>query len=125
MKRIIIAESDAVLASIYQRKFTKAGFEVFCVKDGEECLELLKKELVDLIILSIKMDGMDGITCAKKIKSDDNLKDIKIVFMTAFSDPEEIARDKSFLKDTGALTCIKKGIDLGTFLEIVKNYTNS
>ena len=125
MKRIIIAESDTILASIYKRKFTKGGFEVFCVKNGEECLELLKKEQIDLIILSIKMEGMDGITCAKKIRLDDKLKNIKIVYITAFSDPEEIAGDQSFLKDTQALNCIRKGTDLETFLQIIQNYTNS
>jgi len=57
-----------------------------CARDGQEGLELYKKESFDLVVTDIRMPNLDGISMSKLIKKHDN--DAKIVVITAFSDAE-------------------------------------
>lgn len=63
------------------------NYEVIGAESGKECLELLKKQRPDLILLDIMMPGMDGWDVCAKIKSDKKIETIPIVFLTAKTDP--------------------------------------
>jgi len=59
---------------------------------GKEALSLLQENRFDLILLDIMMPGMDGYAVCEKIKSAKRLKDIPIIFLTAKSDIDAIAK---------------------------------
>ncbi|MFA5044877.1 MAG: PAS domain S-box protein [Paludibacter sp.] len=52
-------------------------------ENGEECLAAIRKQRPDLILMDIQMPVMDGFTAINHIKSDDTLKDIPIIALTA------------------------------------------
>jgi CheY-like chemotaxis protein len=56
------------------------------VESGEKCLEILEKEIPDLILLDIMMPGMSGWKTFDKIKENEDWKDIPVVFLTARTD---------------------------------------
>lgn len=60
MFRIIVAEDDAQLRQLFCRVLTRSGFSPIPVSDGQEALELLKTEYVDLIVSDIMMPRLDG-----------------------------------------------------------------
>ncbi len=60
MFRIIVAEDDAQLRQLFCRVLTRSGFSPLPVSDGQEALELLKTEYVDLIVSDIMMPRLDG-----------------------------------------------------------------
>ncbi|MEM6523505.1 MAG: response regulator transcription factor [Bacteroidota bacterium] len=66
-------------------------------KDGREVLGFLAKQMVDVLVLDINMPEMDGISCARKVKSE--FPDIKIIILTMYA-------QKSFIEEI-----IKIGID--------------
>ncbi|MEE8357829.1 MAG: response regulator [Candidatus Hydrothermarchaeales archaeon] len=87
-KRVLIVDDDPHI--IYS---VKAGledidpsFEVTGVSGGEECLELLKTERPDLILMDIMMSKIDGWDTTAKIKENEELNGIPIIFLTAKTD---------------------------------------
>lgn len=57
---ILIAEDDAVLRSLYVKKFEIAGYSVRIAPDGEEAVKEIEKQAPDILILDIHMPKMDG-----------------------------------------------------------------
>lgn len=68
------------------------GYDVVTASDGEDCLEKLKKEKVDLVLTNMRMPGMSGIRLCEIIRKDDKLKSLKIAIIAAetFSKATEV-----------------------------------
>lgn len=66
---------------------------VVFANDGEDALEKLLLNQIDLIVTDINMPNMDGIELASIVKDSDKLSDIPIIFMTADEDKKEISYD--------------------------------
>ncbi|MEF8880101.1 MAG: response regulator [Candidatus Thermoplasmatota archaeon] len=62
------------------------NYNVVVAESGEQCLELLKEEKPDLILLDIMMPGISGWETYDKLKENNKWKDIPIVFLTARTD---------------------------------------
>lgn len=60
MQRILVAEDDIQLRQLFCRVLTRSGFSPLPVSDGQEALELLETEYVDLIVSDIMMPRLDG-----------------------------------------------------------------
>lgn len=59
--KILIVEDDILVLKTLQRFLANEGFELFLARNGDEALNLLQKQKVDLIISDIRMPGRDGI----------------------------------------------------------------
>ena len=79
-------------------------FDVVEAINGEEALDIVGQEQVDLILLDIMMPGMDGYTVCRKIKEKDQNRDIPIIFITSRSD--ENAIEKAY--DAGGVDYVTK-----------------
>jgi len=62
------------------------GLEVLLAENGKICLEVLEKEIPDVILLDVIMPEMDGIEVCRRIKSDEALQAIPILILTTVSD---------------------------------------
>jgi CheY-like chemotaxis protein len=89
---------------------------------GPEGLKLIQEKRPDLILLDVKMPEMDGIDVFDKIKNNPDTKDIKIVFLSAFGDPNIIDLDINAAKEIGAIDFIRKGISLNELVTKIKQY---
>jgi len=67
-------------------------YDLLAATDGYEALEILEEEKIDLILLDIMMPGIDGFEVAKKIKQNDQIKNIPIIFITAKTDESSIEK---------------------------------
>ncbi len=86
-KRILVVDDDAMnlrMTSLILEKH----YEVLLVKSGEEALDKLKHESIDLILLDIAMPGMNGIQTFKRLKEDD--VEIPVIFLTASGDEDDV-----------------------------------
>lgn len=63
-----------------------AGFDVLIASEGEEGLQITEHVHPDLILLDIMMPGMDGFEVCRRLKSQENTKDIPIIFLTALTE---------------------------------------
>ncbi len=91
-KKILIAEDDSFLLSMYANKFEMENFSVFTAEDGKKALRTALKELPDLILLDLMLPGMDGFEVLKELKSDEKGKRIPVILLTNLSQRDEIDR---------------------------------
>ena len=81
--RILIVEDDKNIAQLVKYNLEKAGFDCQTTITGEDALDLLETEAVDLIILDIMLPKMDGLETCKRIKQEKRLAGIPIILLTA------------------------------------------
>ena len=84
MFQILIAEDDAQLRQMFCRVLQRSGFTPIPVADGQEALEALEREVVDLIVSDIMMPGTDGYEFARSVRAINET--IPMLFMTARDD---------------------------------------
>jgi putative two-component system response regulator len=87
MDRILVVDDDKMNLKMAEH-ILKQNYEVLCVTSGEEALELLAQERMDLTLLDLHMPGMDGLEVFEKIKASDRTKDTPVIFLTADSERE-------------------------------------
>ena len=82
MSMIMIVDDEPRILFLVRIMLEKKGYNVVEAKNGEECLEKLKEEKPDLILLDVMMPGEDGWEICKKIKTNENTKDIPVAMFT-------------------------------------------
>ena len=92
MKKILIVDDEPNIVMALEYTFKKRDFEVFIARDGEEALAITTKELPDIIILDVMMPKLDGYQTLKRIKETEELKHIKVVFLSAKNKEEDIEK---------------------------------
>jgi CheY-like chemotaxis protein len=113
---ILIVDDEPEIVKLYSRKLEKMGYDVISAENGLLGVEAaLGQRRPDLILLDLKMPIMDGAEAFMKLKEHPATKDIKIVFLTAFSDLRVPEFDAKIAQQVGASDFIKKGIDLDEF----------
>lgn len=82
-KKILIVNDEEDLTEIIRLYLELKDFEVSFATDGISGIEQAKKIQPDLILLDIKMPGMDGYEVCKKLKEDSETKEIPIIFLSS------------------------------------------
>ncbi|MCH2155719.1 MAG: response regulator [Opitutales bacterium] len=106
--KIMVVDDQPINIRLLQRKLERHNFKVMVARTGYECLDLVKKEIPDLILLDVMMPEMDGIETCQRLKSDPRSESIPVIFITAKSTKE----GKIEGLDAGAIDYITKPIDL-------------
>ena len=82
-KKILIVDDEPDILEFLKYNLVKEGFEVLTAGDGEEGLRVAEAEKPDLIVLDIMMPKMDGVEICRNIRSNPNLKNTLVAFLTA------------------------------------------
>lgn len=86
--KVLIADDDADLRDLVTIAVEKAGSEVaFAVGSGTEAWAALHEAEVDLAVLDISMPGMTGLEVVQKIRSDEELRELNVLIITADGAP--------------------------------------
>lgn len=89
--KILVVDDFATMRKIIKNILIQLGFrDILEADDGTTALELLKKHKVDLIICDWNMPKMPGIELLKAIRSNENLKDMKFIMVTAEAQKENV-----------------------------------
>ena len=81
-KRILVVDDEEGLRLLYKEELEDEGWEVELAASGEESLEKLERESIDLVLLDIKMPGMDGVEVLRRVK--EKWKDLPVILCTAY-----------------------------------------
>ncbi len=87
---ILIVDDSRTYREILSNLFKSLNYTVWQAKDGVEALELLEKEVPDLITLDLQMPRMDGLTVLKKIRECYDATTLPILMTTSENQPETI-----------------------------------
>ncbi len=96
MKRILVVEDDNSLSVLLRliMKVQQDDWDVNSAATGLEALSQVEKSKPDLILLDIMMPEMDGLEVARRLNGDERYQNLKIVILSALSDPDTQRRAK-------------------------------
>src|SRR5271157_4241568 len=84
MKTIMVVDDEADIIKLACTTLNLQGYNTVQATSGKECMRLLETGVKpDLVLLDIMMPEMDGYAVCKKIKSDEKLKNIVVVMLSA------------------------------------------
>jgi CheY-like chemotaxis protein len=95
-KTILLVEDDPVLLKMYVEKFTFEGFQVVTAKDGEEALESIDNQTLDIILLDIMLPKMSGTDFLEKLRQTPKGKNIPVIILTNLAEDEEKEKAKKY-----------------------------
>jgi DNA-binding NtrC family response regulator len=81
-QRILIVEDDEIFLRPLQRALELAGYDVLVASSGEDAIDVLKRDDVDLVLTDKRLPGMDGVELVRRVKGDH--PDVAVVVMTAY-----------------------------------------
>jgi response regulator NasT len=104
-KRVLIAEDEALIRLDLKEMLQEAGYDVVGeAADGQQAIDLTEETRPDLVILDVKMPGLDGITAAEQIV---DAGTAPVIMLTAFSQRELVER----AAEAGAMAYLVKPFD--------------
>lgn len=83
MSKVLIVDDESHLRLLYETELRRAGFDTMAASNATQGLEFVETMKPDLVILDIRMAGMDGIEALQRILERDN--SIPVVLNTAYS----------------------------------------
>jgi CheY-like chemotaxis protein len=90
MAKILIAEDERDIRDLITFTLRYHNHEVVGASNGEEALEVTRREMPDLVIMDVRMPRMTGYEACKHIKTDPALQHIPVVFLSAKGQEAEV-----------------------------------
>ena len=109
--KIAIVDDDRVTLAVIEKALILDGFWVYSAQDGEEGLELVKRDKPDILISDMLMPKIHGVDLCKKVKESHELKHTRVILMSAVY--KKIAY-KDLIRESGADDFMEKPVDLNT-----------
>ncbi len=88
--RILVVEDDADIQQLVSYNLIKSGMNVSCADSGEEALQLLNQEQIDLVILDLMLPDRDGMEVCTIIREKPDNAVLPIIMLTAKSEEDDI-----------------------------------
>jgi len=120
-KKILFADDEPEIIKVVSYLIKDLGYDVVVASNGKEAWDLVQKEKPDLVILDYNMPLMSGDQVCEKIKNDDALKQIPVLFMTASIHSEM----DEFIKSTQADDYLVKPFETAELFEKIQKLTAS
>lgn len=89
---VMVIEDDPISASLVRNRLERSGFEIEHYDNGLEGLDAIRRVMPDLLILDIRLPGMDGFEILSRMKAEGLTKDIKTIVLTGLGRESDVAR---------------------------------
>jgi two-component system, response regulator, stage 0 sporulation protein F len=114
--KVLIVDDQNGIRVLLTEVFNSEGYRTFQASNGKLALDIVSKESPDLVLLDMKIPGMDGLEILKHIKKMN--PDIKVIMMTAYGELDMIKE----ATDLGALKHFTKPFDIDELRTAVNSY---
>ena len=115
-EKILIVDDQFGIRILLNEVFSKEGYQTFQAANGVQALDIVTKHDPDLVLLDMKIPGMDGIEILKRMKVID--PDIRVIIMTAYGELDMIQEAKNL----GAITHFAKPFDIDDIRAAVRKH---
>lgn len=117
MPKVLLVEDDNNLREIFQMRLQAEGYKTVTAGDGEEALVVAVKERPDLIIADVMMPKLSGFEMLETLRAAPEMKDVKVVMMTALGQAEDRARGEKL----GVVKyLVKSQVTLEDFVRVIR-----
>lgn len=118
-KRLLIVDDEPDLAEMVKFRLEANGYEILLASDGQQALEVARKEKPDLIILDLMLPKMDGYKVCGLLKKDARYSGIPIIIFSAKAQEDNI----KLCQEMGADAYIVKPFEPQVLLDKIKELT--
>jgi two-component system chemotaxis response regulator CheY len=115
-KRILTIDDSKTMRDMLRFTLVDAGYDVLQAVDGQDGLDVLRKERVDVVITDINMPKLDGYGVIRHLRADSGYDDTPILVLSTECDQ----KTKDIGRDAGATGWLVKPFDPDQLVEIVK-----
>ena len=115
---LLIVEDDPDILKLLDAALTFRGYRVVKAHNGEEGLEIIRRQHPAIVIADIMMPKIDGFGLIHRLRIRPETRDIPVIFITATYVTRE---DRSFALRLGATRFVQKPLDLEQFLGTIKD----
>ncbi len=119
-KKILLIDDEQDLSTLVAKRLQASGYEVITHHEGSAAVQLVIREMPTLILLDIKLPGIDGIEIFNKLRSQKLTQNIPVIFISALHEEEDTC-----LSDLKANGFLKKPFDAKQLLYAVDNVLNN
>ncbi|GIM45755.1 sporulation initiation phosphotransferase F [Collibacillus ludicampi] len=105
-KKVLIVDDQYGIRVLLQEVLSKEGYTIFQAPSGQVALEIIANEKPDLVLLDMKIPGMDGLEILRRIRKIE--PDTKVIMMTAYGELDLIKEATAL----GAITHFTKPFDI-------------
>jgi CheY-like chemotaxis protein len=116
MARILLVEDNEMNRDMLSRRLQRRGYTVLIAVDGQQGLDMAIAEKPDLILLDMSLPVLDGWEVAKRLKSDDGLKVMPVIALTAHA----MAGDRERALEAGCDDYDTKPVELPRLLQKIE-----
>lgn len=116
-EKIMVVDDSPTELKLMSEPFLEQGYGVVTATDGEQALEMAKKEKPSLIVLDVIMPKKNGFKVCREIKRSEDLKDIKVILLTS-KDQES---DRFWGEQQGADAYMTKPFESDVLLSTARN----
>lgn len=113
--RVLTVDDSRTILAMLHHTLSNAGFEVLQAEDGKQGLDVLKNEVVDVVITDINMPVMDGIEFIKHVRATGQHQSLPILILTTETSQDK--RDQG--KAAGGTGWIVKPFDPEKLISVI------
>jgi len=115
-KTVLVIDDQPFFVTMQQNLLKQQGYRVLAATNGTDGLARAKQFKPDLILLDVEMPGLDGFAVCEKLKQDEELRQIPVIFLTATQDIK--LNEKAF--KVGAEATVMKSISGERLINVVR-----
>lgn len=90
--QILCVDSDVAGLVLLDAVLSPRGYDVIRVNTGQQAMEVLAKQPIDLVLLGVILPGTDGFTICAQIRADERYRDLPIMMMSALKSREDLLK---------------------------------
>ncbi len=106
MPRLMVVDDELDVREYLRKFFSRRKIDVITAENGEEAVRLVDVHQPDLMLLDVRMNGIDGVETLRRIRENGNA--VRVIMVTGVEDTDTLAP----LTDLNILTCIHKPLIL-------------
>ena len=113
MAKILLVEDNELNRDMLSRRLTRRGYTVVVAEDGEQALDLARRERPDLVLMDMSLPGIDGWEATRRLRADPGIAGIRVIALTAHA----MAGDRERALEAGCNDYDTKPVEMDRLLQ--------
>lgn len=122
-RKVLVAEDSSVIQNLTKKILQFQSYEISAVKNGKQVLDKIQREDFDVILMDINMPVMDGMECAREIRSMSNPDKAGIPIIAISGNAKNYTMED--FKGAGFNDYLPKPLNFDKLVETVKRYSEN